>query len=386
MLILRRRARFRTWPWGIADMAKTRCVLVTNVPVPYRLPAWDVVARSSDIELIIIYCAPAHIDTSQDGKSCAYAVHFLPGDYKVYDTRFSHSDLSVMTLLSQIKPDVVITTGYIPTFLYAFIWARLHRVKHAVMTDGTLESESGLTPLHRIVRRFVFSQTSSFIAACEGGRALFESYGVSADRIHLAPLCIDNAHFAEASGTKKVYDLLFCGRFLPHKNPLFALDVAKGVAIKSGRKVTLRYVGRGPLQDEIRQHAQALSEHVEVSFAGYLSQDELPLEYAASRVFLFPTSLDPWGVVANEACAAGLPCVSSPHTGAAGELIVDGVNGYVCRLDRDLWVTRCANLLKDEALWADFSQSSLRLVRRFTFERAAEGVMMAVRQAAKGRS
>lgn len=367
-------------------MSKIRCVLLTNVPVPYRLPALDHLAQSPDVELMVVYCAPAHIDASQDGRAVGYEVHFLTGQYKIYDTRFSHSDFSVLTLLSTLKPDVVITAGYVPTFLYAFMWACLHRVKHVVMTDGTLESEAGLSRLHRVVRRVVFSQTSSFIAACERGRALFESYGVASDRIHIAPLCTHNDRFTPTGQLARTHDLLFCGRFMEGKNPLFALDVAKGVALKLGRKVSLRFVGQGAMQEQMVTHAKTLSAHVDVSFAGYLSQADLPLEYAAARIFLFPTSMDAWGVVLNEACAAGLPCVSSPHTGAAGELIVDGVNGYVCRLDRDLWVTRCVNLLKDDALWADFSQASMRLVRRFTFESAADGIATAVRQAVRGRS
>lgn len=361
-------------------MEKIRCVVVTNVPVPYRLPAWDIVARSADIELSIVYCAPAHIDTHHDGHSAQYGVHFLGGAYKAYDTRFSHSDVSVMSLLSRLRPDVVITTGYIPTFLYAFLWTRLHRVKHVVMTDGTLDSERGLSTLHRLVRRLVFSQTSAFIAACGGGRDLFTSYGVPADRVHVAPLCIHNERFAPR-GSATRYDLLFCSRFLPHKNPLFALSVAKATALRLKRRVSLRFVGRGPLKEALEREAAAVSEHVDVTFAGYLSQEALPLEYAASRIFLFPTSLDPWGVVANEACAAGLPCVSSPHTGAVGELIVDGVNGHVCRLEPELWAQRCAELLSNDALYTSYSEASMRLVKSLTFERSAQGVIAAVRQA-----
>jgi putative transposase len=53
---------------------------------------------------------------------------------------------------------------------------------------------------------------------------------------------------------------------------------------------------------------------------GYFSQNELPYYYALTRVFLFPTLLDPWGVVANEACAAGVPVITCSNAGAAGDL------------------------------------------------------------------
>ena len=44
--------------------------------------------------------------------------------------------------------------------------------------------------------------------------------------------------------------------------------------------------------------------HLRELAAGFARQEDLPRWYGASRVFLFPTQWDPWGVVANEACAA----------------------------------------------------------------------------------
>ena len=58
-------------------------------------------------------------------------------------------------------------------------------------------------------------------------------------------------------------------------------------------------------------------------FHGFAAQRELPDLYRSAKVFLFPTLADVWGVVANEACAAGLPVIVSPHAGVAGELVRD---------------------------------------------------------------
>jgi glycosyltransferase involved in cell wall biosynthesis len=362
-------------------MKKLRCVVVTNVPTPYRLPVWDIMAASGEVDLHVIYCAGAHIDPSKDGKTNRYGVHFLTAAYKAFATRFSHADFGVLKLLSILKPDVVVTTGFIPTFMFAFVWSFMHRVPHVSMTDGTLETESSLGLLHRVVRKLVFAHTKAFVGACEGSSRLYRSYGVESRRIFVSALCADNSLFRSEFENKK-YDFLFCGRYLDIKNPIFAIDVAKKVAEKIGRRVSLRFVGKGDMESAMRAEAQAASQWVDVSFAGYLPQEDLPREYSASRVFLFPTSMDCWGVVVNEACAAGVPCVVSPHTGVAGELVRDGVTGFVCALDQDAWVLRCAQLLSDEGLRAKLSDAAMNEVQRYSFDNASRGLLNALQLAA----
>jgi len=363
--------------------SKLRCVVVTNVPTPYRAPVWQRLSQVPGLELHVVYCAGAHIDASQAGHAHPYATHFLQGKYEAMDKRFHHADWSVWSLLSSLRPDVVVTSGFIPTFLYAFAWAVAHGVPHVPMTDGTDESERGLTWKHRLVRRLVYGLSRAYIGACEGSRRLYLGYGVKADHIHLAPLCTDNQRFATTGDEARGHDLIFCSRFVQHKNPLFALDVAAEVSQQLGRRVSLRYVGQGPMEAEIRAKALLASDRVDVSFAGYLSQQDLPLEYARAKVFLFPTSFDPWGVVVNEACAAGVPCIVSPHTGVAGELVRDGLNGRVCALnDRPSWVRSCVALLQDESQWQQQSMAARREVARYTFDAAAQGVLSALNQGA----
>ena len=51
--------------------------------------------------------------------------------------------------------------------------------------------------------------------------------------------------------------------------------------------------------------------------------------YRACDVLVLPSWFEPWGVVVNEAVAAGLAVVASEAVGAAAELVRDGVNGRV---------------------------------------------------------
>lgn len=360
-------------------------VIVTNAPAPYRVPGWRLVAEAEDIHLDVIYCTQPHIDTSLDATAYGFTTHFLTGRYRAMDRRFMHSDLGVWSLLNRLRPDVVITTGFIPTYLFAFAWAFMHRVPHVAMTDGTAQSEKSLSWLHRLVRRIVFARSAAFVGACEGSRDLYREYGVPADRIHTSQLCADNNHFSR-SGSSTPVDFIFCGRYMESKRPLFAMQVAKEVAIRLGRRTSIDFVGSGEMELVMRDYAVQIFDYVDVRFHGYATQDELPSRYADARIFLFPTAADVWGVVANEACAAGLPVIVSPHAGAAGELVLDESNGYVRELDVSQWAEAAVSLLKDEALYNRFSQSSRERVAEYTFDHAARGLANAIRQARPART
>jgi len=251
------------------------------------------------------------------------------------------------------------------------------------MTDGTAQSEKSLSWRHRFVRRIVFACSASFVGACEGSRDLFRQYGVPVNRIHLSQLCTDNDRFSQ-QGSAAPADFIFCGRFVPHKRPLFAMDVAKEVAKRLGRRTRIDFVGSGAMESEMRDYAAQISDFVDTRFHGYVTQAELPSRYADARIFLFPSEWDPWGVVANEACAAGLPVIVSPHAGAAGELVLDGNNGYVRELDVAQWTEAALGLLTDEDLYSRFSESSRARVAEYTFDHAARGLASAIRQACPG--
>lgn len=356
-----------------------KAIIVTNVPPPYRIPVWTLAAQAEGIDLQLVFCGQPHIDTSLSPDDYGFANHFLSGPYKIMDSSFTHSDFGVWTLLNRLQPDVVITTGYIPTFMYAFAWAVAHGVPHIAMTDGTYQSEKSLSWKHKLVRQIVLRLSSGFVGASEGSRKLFQQYGVDAKRMQLSYLCTDNDRFNLPASATPV-DLLFCGRFVALKRPLFALDVAKAVAIRLGRRVSLDFVGSGELEPQMREHAAELTEHVETRFLGYATQAELPSRYANARVFLFSTENDTWGVVANEACAAGLPVIVSPQAGVATELVADAYNGYVREMQVELWAEAAANLLTDEVLYQQFSANSRKRVEEYSYSNSAQGLVAAIRE------
>lgn len=83
------------------------------------------------------------------------------------------------------------------------------------------------------------------------------------------------------------------------------------------------------------------------------------------------------GVIANEACAAGLPVIVTPDAGVANDLIHEGLNGFVRPLDVEEWARCAVNLLTDETLYQRFSAAAREHVGYYSFENAAAGIIEA---------
>jgi glycosyltransferase involved in cell wall biosynthesis len=232
-----------------------RVALITSAPAPYRVPAYAAAAAASGWDWHLLYCARPYIDPSISLAAPGVTSHFLPGRFVAFERRFFHADPAAWRVLSEVQPDVVITTGFIPSYLLAYAWARRHGRPHVAMTDGTLRHEAHLSAVHRALRRWVYRRSAAGIGASQASMALLQHYGLAADRCHQAPICTDNRPFAPQGAQPRPVDFLFSARFVETKQPLFALEVAHRTAERLGRPVRLRWLGAGPLEPLLRERA-----------------------------------------------------------------------------------------------------------------------------------
>ena len=80
--------------------------------------------------------------------------------------------------------------------------------------------------------------------------------------------------------------------------------------------------GAGPL-------AAGLKSAEGVTLKGFLQPRELAEVMLEASVFVLPSLFEPWGVVVNEAAAAGMPIIVSDSVGAHVHLVQSGYNGFV---------------------------------------------------------
>src|SRR4029078_12172959 len=135
-------------------------------------------------------------------------------------------------------PEIIITGGYNPTMLYAFLYAVLHRKKHITMSDAWKMSESHLSVFHRVLRKLIFRFSHAFIACSQKGKEYYQSFGPKAESIFISNYTITNSLFRNNNTfAGRQHDLLFSGQFIERKNPSFFIEVAgllrkKGVDVK----------------------------------------------------------------------------------------------------------------------------------------------------------
>lgn len=355
-----------------------RLALIVNEPPPYRIPVFNRVAAHPGIQLQVIFCCRREPNRAWDLPGMHFEHRFLNERITTVAGRYIHNNPEVLWALSRFAPDVVIGNGFNPTHLYAFAWCRLKNLPYIPMTDGTLMSERSLSRLHLGLRRYIYARAPAAIAASRGGLALYQKYGLPPSMCYQSCLCIDNERFRPTEpALEKAYDFIFCGRIEAAKQPAFALEVASRCAQILGRKVSILFVGSGSQLESLQVWAKACSDRVAVTFHGFAKQAELPDLYRSARIFLFPTLADVWGVVANEACASGLPVLSSPHAGVANELVLENQNGHILELNAERWAESASALLAQPQRLRAFGQRSLLMVQTYHFEAAAHGMIQA---------
>lgn len=113
-----------------------------------------------------------------------------------------------------------------------------------------------------------------------------------------------------------------------------ARDKAQGLAIEAAKQAGIKIVLAGKVDpgDDAAYFEEAILPHVDgenVVFEGEVPDGRKRDLFAGARAFLFPIQWDePFGLVMIEAMACGTPVIAFPR-GAAGEVVADGVSGFL---------------------------------------------------------
>ena len=119
--------------------------------------------------------------------------------------------------------------------------------------------------------------------------------------------------------------ITFVGRLEWEKGVFTAVQAMPAVLARYP-DARLRMVGTGSQQEAL--HAAILDAGVaaSVDLLGHVDEQTLADVYASSDVVIAPSSYEPFGIVALEAAATGIPLVTST-VGGLGEAVIDGVTG-----------------------------------------------------------
>lgn len=352
-----------------------KAVFITNIPVPYREKIHEIVANHKDIDYSVLYCAKIEPNRKWKIHEGNYPKQFLEEKSLPFQGNRIYFSAHIVNKLRQLKPDIIILGGLSLSMLYAFLWAKLHRIQCIFFSDSHLAHEQNLTGTHRLLRHIFYSRTKVFIGPSKKTQKLFLHY--STDGIFFqSHLCANNNYYK--SHIKKLeereYDLIFSGQITDIKMPFFVVDIV--AKMQQSKPIKILVIGDGPDRNTF---IDALNKTgASVDYKGFVDQKLLPENYTNAKLLLFPSKGDAWGIVANEALASGTPVLTSHAAGVADELVISNLNGYVLSNEAHLWAKHALTLLHDVDLWNKMSKAAVESVKEYSYENAADGIAQAI--------
>ncbi|MEO0793172.1 MAG: glycosyltransferase family 4 protein [Pseudomonadota bacterium] len=244
--------------------------------------------------------------------------------------------------LAAAAPDVVAVAGWaFPESLAAIAWAHQQRVP-VVMMSASQHRDGARSPFREFVKsRVVRACQSALVGGREQGHYV-SLLGMPDNRIFQGYDAVDNEHFWEVAERARAnadtlrrslglpeWYLLASARFIAKKN-LPRLVYAFGKAREQvGTEHGLVILGDGPERATVETAIRNARLESHVHLPGFQPYDRLPVYYGLAEAFVHVSLAEQWGLVVNEAAAAGLPMVVSSACGAASELVEDSANGFL---------------------------------------------------------
>jgi len=309
-----------------------KVALVTNIAPPYRVPTWNALARSG-VDLRVFLCAQSHPDRLWQTDLSDHAF-----DHEVLDgaslyVRKLETGLrlrwSIRRRLEAFAPERIVLTGYLPpTLLLAALYGRQHDVP-VIDWWGThdMSSRFSATPFE-LVRRLPLRLMDGFVTYGSLATEYLRGRGVQEDRIVTGTNTVDVEEVARLVDRvrsdaprrrdPRVVRFLFVGQLIESKG-VWTLLAAFGRVPDPSRRLDI--VGYGPLADALVRTLEAEGDERIQYHGGTDSLGETCRHYASADCLIMPSLREVWGLVVNEALAAGLYVVASNRAGATPDLV-----------------------------------------------------------------
>ena len=283
--------------------------------------------------------------------------------------------------LDDSDPQAVVITGYYYAAMRAAArWATHHQRVSIFLGDSHWEDRPRTALKESVKGWWVRRHYDSAFAAGEQTAAYLVRLGVPRQWIWTGYDVVDNQAFADGAAAARSQGaalrdrlglperyFLFVGRFAPEKNVHRLLEAYAAYRQTAGQRAWgLVLVGGGPQELMLRARAQELRD---VVFAGFQQAHTVSAYYGLASCLVLPSVSETWGLVVNEAMAAGLPVIVSHRCGCVPELVRTGVNGYVCDPFDIGGMARLLGVVSSDSVDADkMGEASRQIVALYTPE------------------
>jgi glycosyltransferase involved in cell wall biosynthesis len=354
-----------------APQVPPRIAFLYSEPSPYIVACWRELKDRYDAALLIVHFdanpeAPFVIDYDSLGQSVR---------------RKGLSKRQIADHVFEFNPDGVFISGWLD-WTYMAVAAECKRRGIPVILGldtqwtGSLKQRLGSLTAPIWLRRSVSAiwtpgERQAQLAAHLGYTGANSWYGV---------YCCDLRRFNTPVHLRleSRESFLFVGRYVEEKGILDLVNAYRKYRASTEDPWPLYCAGTGPLR-------HLISEVEGIVDLGFIAPDALPsVMRKYGGVFILPSRVEPWGVVLQEAAAAGCPLICSDACGASVHLLQEGFNGLrfsagkVDELARSMLRMSAA---PPERL-VQMGRASVALAEQFTPERWAQTIVEGIARSA----
>lgn len=400
-----------------------RLAIFTSHPIQYQAPFFRALAASGRIHPTVYFGSRHGIDIALDrdfGTAFRWDVPlvdgyehvFLPNAARAPDvSRFGGVRVTdAAQVVARGGHDAVLVLGW-QTRAHVQMVRAAWRLRLPVLLRGesTLDRSRATgargmarralwLPVRRRLYEAAFDRVDAFLVIGSRNREYYRAFGVPDAKLHWAPYGVDNRWFtlseparslarARVRATLGVNEstVVFASsaKLIARKRPFDLVDAIAALRRRHVDAIAL-FIGDGEERSAVEQRARRAGVADAVRIAGFVNQAELPAWYAASDALVLPSDgRETWGLVVNEAMAAGLPVVVSDAAGCSPDLVEEGRNGftYACGDIPALTERLAAIAAAGREGRAELGDRSREIVARFSVDVAAaatEDVVAAV--------
>jgi 1,2-diacylglycerol 3-alpha-glucosyltransferase len=286
--------------------------------------------------------------------------------------------------LCQIKPDAILIPGWgFPISRTALRWCLRHQAAPILMSESNEYDYRRSWPIETY-KRWLVSKYSSALVGGQGHKRYLIKLGMKPEAIAFGYNIVDNDSYkvdrqqSFQSPINKSY-FLAIGRFVPPKNLLTLIQAYASYYKRSPNPWDLVLCGSGPQKEEIEELMKTLGLQSAIHLPGFLQQDSLITYFANAECFVHASVEEQWGLVVNEAMAAGLPVLVSDRCGCAEDLVIEGINGFTFDPTKIEQLTALMLRISSEEIDRQaMGQAALDHIQKFSPAYFANGLMQAI--------
>ena len=349
---------------------------------PHRIAAFNALAADPDLDVEYIYLAESDPSRAWDThqEEMRFRHRSLRERWQLRRGQsYVHLTSGLRGALHELRPDVLVVGGWDQAaYLQAYGLRPFLNTKFLWWVESNQRDRRPERAALRFAKQRLLSSVDGVVVPGSASRDYVIALGAPTDRIWVAPNAVDNERYrrgtVDRSGRSGPVQVLFAGRLESAKGVLTLLDAWS--LIGRGRELTI--VGDGALRERMAERVRC-SVMAPVRMLGHLERDDLVGRYAEADLFAFPSVSDPWGLVLNEAMAAGLPVVATSAPGAVDDLVHQGRNGLIVEpLDAAALADAIVTLSDDPELRFQMGAESSAIIRGFEPIAWATGMRNAV--------